>query len=101
MDAPTSIEIEEKRLVRLIWEDGRVQELDAAELRRACACANCREPETTGRIRLQVIDPVPPSIEDARLVGSYGINLVFGPDGHRTGIFSWRQLRDLGRGDTA
>lgn len=100
MNAPTSIEVEQKRLVRFTWEDGRIQELDAAELRRACACATCREPQTSGKIRLQVIDPIPPSIEDARLVGSYGINFVFGPDGHRTGIFSWRQLRDLDDADT-
>lgn len=95
MEAPVSIEVAGGRAVRLIWEGGEVQELDASDLRRACACATCREPQTTGRIRLQVIDPLPPTIEDARLVGSYGINFVFGPDGHRTGIFTWAQLRAL------
>ena len=41
--------------------------------------------------------PVEVTIEDANLVGAYAINLVFGPDGHATGIFDWETLRVLGR----
>lgn len=28
-------------------------------------------------------------------MGAYGLKLVFGPDGHRTGIFTWSQLWEL------
>jgi DUF971 family protein len=95
VDAPQRIEVVERRVVRLEWADGLHQELPAGLLRRACACADCREAHESRRIRLQVVDPVPPTVEDAHLVGGYGINFRFGPDGHRTGIFTWRQLRDL------
>jgi DUF971 family protein len=36
------------------------------------------------------------TIAEARLVGSYGINFTFSPDGHHTGIFTFDQLRALG-----
>ncbi len=36
-------------------------------------------------------------IVDAQLVGSYGINFVFQPDGHSTGIFTFAQLRNLAK----
>ncbi|MFO7548522.1 MAG: DUF971 domain-containing protein [Acidimicrobiia bacterium] len=95
MDGPERIEVAGGRVVRLQWPDGLDQEIPVGLLRKACACADCREVHGAGRIRLQVVDPTPPTIDDARLVGGYGINFVFGPDGHRTGIFTWRQLREL------
>ena len=38
-------------------------------------------------------------IGDAELVGSYGINLTFRPDGHRMGIFTFNDLRSLQTGE--
>ena len=45
----------------------------------------CREPEGAWRVAVLLKGPIEVKIGDARLVGSYGINLTFRPDGHRTG----------------
>jgi DUF971 family protein len=70
-------------------------------LRRSCPCADCRtERENPPKIRLTVIGSEP-TIEGAHLVGDYGLGVTFGPEGHRTGIFTWQLLRSLpGRADS-
>ena len=95
MDVPTQIEVEDRSRVRLTWSDGTVQELSARELRAACPCAGCRDPAAAARLELQLGGPMPVTIDDAALVGQYAIGLVFGPDSHRTGIFSFDYLRSL------
>jgi DUF971 family protein len=82
---PTRIEIE--------WDDGHVTRYSAVELRRLGPCAQCVD-ELTGVRRL---DPtsVPDDLTqaDATLVGHYGLGLRFS-DGHHTGIYSFRFLRE-------
>jgi DUF971 family protein len=92
---PQRIEVEDSARVRLSWSNEEVSEFDAATLRANCSCADCLKARETRRIRLTVVG-AEPSIQDARLVGDYGISFVFGPDGHRTGIFRWDQLALLG-----
>lgn len=96
METPTIVEVEDRSTVRLSWASGVVQQLSASALRAACACADCLTDTARTAIRLTVVG-AEPSIEDAALVGDYGIAFVFGPDGHRTGIFRWDQLAELGR----
>ncbi len=81
--------------MRISWSDDEISELDAGTLRANCSCADCLRERESRRIRLTVVG-AEPTIEDARLVGDYGIAFVFGPDGHRTGIFRWDQLAVLG-----
>lgn len=95
MRVPARIEVEERTRVRLSWSDDEISEFDAGTLRANCSCADCLRERESRRIRLTVVG-AEPTIEDARLVGDYGIAFVFGPDGHRTGIFRWDQLAILG-----
>ncbi len=95
MDVPARIEVEGGATVVLTWEDGAVQEFTARELRAACPCATCRDPAGAERVELLLGGPVPVTIDAANLVGDYALGLVFGPDGHRTGIFSFDYLRAL------
>lgn len=95
MQVPERIEVEGKRQVELTWLDGHRQVLSARELRAACPCAACREPDGARRTALVLGGPVPVEIDGAELVGDYAITFTFSPDAHRTGIFSWDYLREL------
>ena len=82
-------------MFRIEWKDGVVSEYKARALRLACPCASCIE-EGTGR---PLLDPatVPQDILlfGSELVGRYGLSFMWS-DGHRTGIFAWPKLRELG-----
>ncbi len=96
MEAPNRIAVDAKRALTLEWGDGTVSTIAAATLRDACSCATCRSEAERRPTRLRLVAAAQPiTIEDAHLVGGYGINLTFGPDGHRTGIFTYDQLRGL------
>ncbi len=95
MDIPARIEVEGGTQVVITWEDGSRQELSARELRAACPCASCRDPAGAERVQLLLNGPVPVTIDEAKLVGDYALGLVFAPDAHRTGIFSFDYLRGL------
>jgi len=82
-------------LFRIDWKDGAVSEYKARDLRLACPCASCIE-EGTGR---PLLDPSTVK-EDilfmgSELVGRYGLAFIWS-DGHKTGIFDWPRLRQLG-----
>ena len=82
---PSKVEIE--------WSDGRVSRFSAAELRGMCPCAQCVN-EVTG-VRMHDPGSVPADLTqaDVRLVGNYAIAVRFG-DGHETGIYTFRMLRE-------
>ena len=94
MEVPELVEIVERAAVKITWADGTEDLLDADTLRNACSCADCLAPRERPSLRLTVISSGA-TIENARLVGDYGVSLVFGPDGHRTGIFRWDHLARL------
>jgi len=80
---------------RIEWKDGVVSDYAARDLRLACPCASCVD-EGTGRPLLD-----PRSVKEdiillgAELVGRYGLSFMWS-DGHKTGIFAWPRLRELG-----
>ncbi|MEC7726206.1 MAG: DUF971 domain-containing protein [Planctomycetota bacterium] len=80
---------------RIEWKDGSVSDYRARDLRLACPCASCVD-ENTGAPLLDP-DTVPADItlQDAELVGRYGLAFTWS-DGHRTGIFAWPMLKQLG-----
>lgn len=94
---PERIEIDAKSRIVLTWPEGIVTDLSAGKLRVMCPCADCRtERENRPRLHLTVLGPEP-TIESAHLVGDYGLGVSFGPDGHRTGIFTWELLYSAGQ----
>ncbi|MBZ0269508.1 DUF971 domain-containing protein, partial [bacterium] len=74
------------------WGDGTVTVHGTYELRRACPCAGCIDEWT--REELPALDAVPKDVRPAtiRSVGRYAIQPVWS-DGHRSGIYSFRELR--------
>jgi ATP-binding protein involved in chromosome partitioning len=80
---------------RIEWKDGLSTDFAARDLRLACPCASCIE-EGTGR---PLLDPKTVKLDilllGSELVGRYGLSFHWS-DGHRTGIFAWPRLRQLG-----
>jgi DUF971 family protein len=91
---PREIMQEGDGAVRVTWADGRVCLYAAPDLRRACPCAQCVN-EWTGQRTLKpeaVSDEL--SIRNLAIVGRYALNFQWS-DGHETGIYSFRYLREL------
>ena len=91
---PREIMQETDARVRVTWADGRVSLFDAPELRRVCPCAGCVN-EWTGERTLRpetISDAL--TISDLEIVGRYALNFRWS-DGHATGIYSFRYLRQL------
>jgi DUF971 family protein len=96
MKVPARIDVEGGTRVVLTWEDQTQTTITARTLRAGCLCADCRSEEGPPRIAAVLGGPVEIMIKTARLVGAYAINFEFAPDSHRTGIFTFDQLRELG-----
>ena len=80
------------RLV-IAWADGHRTEYSARLLRQMCPCAGCVD-EMSGKRTLDTA-AVPADIATGAvaLVGNSGLTLRF-TDGHGTGIYPFRMLRD-------
>ena len=83
----------QSRCLELTWPDGRVDTLPFEYLRvqspsaevRGHGQGQARTPYGKRDVRITRIDPV----------GHYALKLTFS-DGHDSGLFSWRYLRELG-----
>ena len=97
---PVQIVEESDSEISIKWSDDVETTYRAAQLRRSCPCAGCVN-EWTGEKTLDeksVADDI--SLERITIVGRYALNFHFS-DGHDTGIFSFKFLRELsGRGDS-
>ena len=94
---PREIKQEDDFNLRITWGDGRECRFSAAVLRRACPCAQCVN-EWTGERMLKpntIADEL--EIKDLSVVGRYALNFQWS-DGHQTGIYSFRYLRELCEG---
>jgi ATP-binding protein involved in chromosome partitioning len=90
--APLSIEGLGKPAITVTWPDGHRGTYPAKYLRSRCRCAECIE-EMTGR-KLLDDATIPDDLvyQHIELVGGYAIAVTWS-DGHRTGIYSFRNLR--------
>jgi DUF971 family protein len=91
---PREIKHDDDFSVSIVWGDERRCTYRAAELRRSCPCAQCVN-EWTGE-RMLKPDSISEKIEirDISIVGRYALNFRWS-DGHETGIYSFRYLREL------
>ena len=94
MIEPTQIIEENNSNISIKWSDEKETNYVAADLRKACPCASCID-EWTGEKRLRD-ETIPDDIDFSHIsiVGRYALNFHFS-DGHDTGIFSFKFLRDL------
>jgi len=94
MVEPTQIIEESESELSIKWSDEAEAKYNAAQLRKACPCAGCVN-EWTGEKTLRV-ESVPDDLLFAHItvVGRYALNFHFS-DGHDTGIYSFKYLREL------
>jgi len=91
---PVEIKKDSDTLLRITWGDGAVCEYSAPQLRRACPCAQCVNEWTGQRVLRPDSISEELTINDLDLVGRYALNFRWS-DGHETGIYSFRYLREL------
>jgi len=91
---PTRIQQSGPRELSILWSDGVESVYPVRELRLACACAQCVD-EWTGAGRLEPAS-VPEDVHPRAIqpVGRYAIQIDWS-DGHDTGIYPFRRLREL------
>jgi len=80
--------------LRITWADNHVSRYSAAGLRRACPCAQCVNEWTGQRVLKPETISQELTITDLSIVGRYALNFRWS-DGHETGIYSFRYLREL------
>ncbi len=91
---PSEIAQDGAAAVRIAWGDGRACRYVAAALRRVCPCAQCVNEMTGERMLRPETVPDTLTIEEVDLVGRYALHFRWS-DGHQTGIYSFRLLREL------
>lgn len=96
---PESIDLKKDRGLAIRWHDGSASYYSIAYLRRMSPSADMRQlREEMAKNPLTVLPSAPSAGEltatDAELVGNYAIRIRFS-DGHSTGIYSWRYLREI------
>ena len=92
---PTAIRQSGARELEICWADGASHRYDVRDLRLACSCASCVD-EWTGEDRLDP-ESIPEDVHpvETHRVGRYAIQIDWS-DGHTTGIYAFRYLRELG-----
>ena len=102
---PVSIERDGDAGITITWSDQVVSNWTAAELRKSCPCATCREKrrgesqasEVAGKPAmlpvLSAAEARPLRIESMRPVGNYAYSIAFS-DGHSSGVFLFELLRN-------
>lgn len=109
-DAPRRIDLKKNRGLTIEWADGSTSYFSIAYLRRMSPSAEARE--LRKELARNPLTVLPSSgrggdgrggglvAESAELVGNYAIRVRFS-DGHDTGIYSWRYLREIDPGADA
>jgi len=105
IEKPLHIDLKKDCGLTVHWPDGTVSFYPIAYLRRMSPSAEMRE--LREQMQRNPLTVLPPSMagnaddlraEDAELVGNYAIRIRFS-DGHDTGIFSWKYLRQIDPGE--
>lgn len=91
---PIRIAQQGPRALGIRWADGSESVLDVRALRLACGCARCVD-EWSGEAMLDAAS-VPEDVHPLRIrgVGRYAIQIDWS-DGHDSGIYPFRRLREL------
>ena len=93
---PAAIDLKDSKSRFVVrWEGDLETQIPYRDLRLACRCALCVN-ELSGKAILDP-DTVPEDVgvKECHQVGNYGVQIEW-TDGHRTGIYTWERIRELG-----
>jgi DUF971 family protein len=94
--APIPVDValsEDKRVVTVRWMDGAESKVSARVLRQLCPCAGCVDEWSNRRTLDPARVPEEITIDALQPVGNYALQFTFS-DGHGTGIYEWRMMRE-------
>ena len=94
MIEPVQIIEESDNAISIKWSDETETRYSAPELRRSCPCATCIDEWTGDKVLDASTIPDDLTITSTSIVGRYALNFHFS-DGHDTGIFSFKYLREM------
>jgi DUF971 family protein len=94
MIEPIQIVEESPSEISINWSDDTQTRYSAPQLRRSCPCAGCINEWTGDKMLDPTSIPDDLTITSTSIVGRYALNFHFS-DGHDTGIYSFKYLRDL------
>jgi DUF971 family protein len=90
-NTPTEVRrLREEKQLRITWDDGHVSDYPLAYLRGWCPCAGCQGHGGERRY----VHAAETELANLSVVGRYALNLEWA-DGHQTGIYTYRYLREL------
>ena len=86
--------VSDRKVFRVVWDDGKVSEYEWEPMRRACPCAYCHgEGSYAGNVNdSTVFTEAEATLKQVYPVGRYGITPEWA-DGHDTGIYTFKNLR--------
>ncbi len=98
-DRPAHLDLERDKGLTVEWQDGSKSFFPVAYLRRMSPSADTKTLRETMAANPLTVMPTPKSNGPlvalaAELVGNYAVRIRFS-DGHDTGLFSWRYLREI------
>ena len=102
MDQPRTIDLKKDRGLTIEWVDGTTSYYSIAYLRKMSPSADMKQLRDEMQKNPLTVLPSgsgnagPLTAVKAELVGHYAIKISFS-DGHDTGIYSWRYLREIDR----
>lgn len=101
MEAPTKLDLKTDRGLTVEWADGTTSYYSIAYLRKMSPSADMRQlRDEMAKNPLTVLPSGPARSAgplkalSAELVGNYALRVRFS-DGHETGIYSWKYLREI------
>lgn len=93
--SPVKIKINDKEKLYIKWDDDFEGTIQLMKLRRNCPCAVCqaeKDEQSSTYIPIFTLDQL--KVTSMNIVGHYALAVAW-KDGHNTGIYEFKQLRNL------
>lgn len=97
---PVHLDLKKEEKLTIRWQDGTESVYPISYLRTMCPCAMCKTVREEQAVKKPLLQILPgnftesPRAVGAEMVGNYALKIEWS-DGHSSGIYSFRYLRDI------